>query len=167
VNLLQPPDLQTVSEWCDAHVGARTGAVLFETGFSSHVVGVRLVDAPELVLKLRRFTPRLRGTAQVQAVMWSAGFPCPQVLVPPTPYRSCWISAESLVHGGHALADDVAAPELYAPALAQLVGCAPAADRVSDLVPPPPWLYWSHSESGLWPRPESNDVDLNTLRTPA
>jgi hypothetical protein len=148
-------------------MGARIGAVLFETGFSSHVLGVRLVDARELVLKLRRFTPRLRGTAEVQAAMWSAGFPCPQVLVPPTRYGSYWISAKSLVHGGHLLVDDVEAPERYAAALAQLVAYAPAADRVSDLVPPPAWLHWSHSESGLWPRPESSDVDLNTLGTPA
>jgi len=29
------------------------------------------------------------------------------------------------------------------------------------LLPPPAWAYWNHTETGLWPRRDGVDVDLN------
>ena len=57
--------LDELSVWCARTLGAGIDQVLFETGFSSHVYGVRLRDGHDLVLKLRACRPRLQGTAEV------------------------------------------------------------------------------------------------------
>ena len=159
-------DLESLSRWCELYLGARLDAVLFETGFSTRVLGVRLRDSNEVVLKLRPYANRLLGAGAVHEYLWDAGFPCPQLLVRPMPLGQLWISAEAIVRGGHVLTDDEDAPEVYASALADLVARAPSADRMPELNPPPAWLHWNHPEFGLWPRPERVAVDLNALSSP-
>src|SRR5205823_6309396 len=120
----------------------------------TRVIGLRLRDGREVVVKVRPYAPRLRGAVAVHAYLWKAGFPCPRPLVALEPCGALWISAESLVRGGNVLADEPDAPELYAGALADLVSRAPAPEQVPVLVPPPAWLRWEHSELGLCPRSE-------------
>jgi Phosphotransferase enzyme family len=160
-------NLEGLSGWCETHLHSGIDAPIFQTGFATRVFGVRLHDGREVVLKLRSYTQRLRGTAAVHTHLWKATFPCPELLVSPTPFASAWISAESLVSGGHVLTDDREAPELYAEALADLVARAPAPDQLPELLPPPAWLHWNHAESGVWPRPDHHDVDLNAFASPA
>ena len=111
-HMKQDVHLDSLSAWCEAHLDSGIDTLLFETGFSGRVLGVRLRDSREVVLKLRPHTPRIRGAAVVQQFLWKTGFPCPQLLVSPRPYASTWISAEVLVHGGQVLTDDPDAPEL-------------------------------------------------------
>jgi hypothetical protein len=47
------------------------------------VLGVRLRDRNEVVLKLRPYANPLLRTAAVHEYLWGAGFPCPQLLVRP------------------------------------------------------------------------------------
>jgi hypothetical protein len=139
--------LDALSTWCEVHLGPGVDALLFEAGFATRVIGLRLRDRREVVLKVRPHTPRLRGAAAVHACLWNAGFPCPRPLVALEPFESMWISAESLVRGGDVLADELDAPELYAAALAALVTRAPATEQVPALEPPPAWLHWDHAET--------------------
>lgn len=53
-----------------------------------------------------------------------------------------------------------------AAAFADLVARAPAADSVPRLLPPPAWVHWHHSEAGVWPRTEMQNLDLNALPSP-
>jgi hypothetical protein len=129
--------LEALSTWCQVHLGSGVDALLFDAGFATRVHGLRLSDGREVVVRVRPYTPRLRGTAAVHAQLWQNGFACPQPLVALEPYGALWISAESLVRGGHVLADEPDAPELYASALANLVSRAPAPEQVPSLVPPP------------------------------
>ena len=156
-----------LSEWCQRWLDSPVEHLLFETGFASQVFGVRLSDAREVVIKVRRFTPRLVGAASVQRQMWAAGFPCPQPLVGPTECGGSWISAEMRVAGGAPLVDDAEAPELHAAALAEFMRLAPHGGVLPALVPPPDFAYWNHTEAGLWPRREHLDVDLNQEPDPA
>jgi FMN phosphatase YigB (HAD superfamily) len=158
--------LEALSTWCQVHLGSGVDALLFDAGFATRVHGLRLSDGREVVVRVRPFTPRLRGTAAVHAHLWQNGFACPQPLVALEPYGALWISAESLVRGGHVLAEEPNAPELYASALANLVSRAPAPEQVPSLVPPPGWLRWDHTEPGLWPRSEPAGIDLNLLPSP-
>jgi Phosphotransferase enzyme family len=160
-------DVDALSTWCQAHLHSSIESNIFETGFTSRVLGLRLRSGREVVLKLRPFTRRLLGAAEVHSRMWRSGFPCPQLLGPPRRFGSNWITAESLVPGGQVLTDAAAAPELYAAALADMVARTPAVEDVPDLLPPPAWLHWGHSEAGLWPRPEVQQVDLNQLTSPS
>jgi hypothetical protein len=156
-------NIEALSTWCQAHLHSAIDSIIFEVGFTSRVLGLRLRDGTEVIVKLRPFTRRLLGAAEVHSRMWRSGFPCPELVVPPAHFGSTWISAETLVQGGQVLTDDAAAPELYAAALADMVARAPGVEDVPALVPPPAWLHWNHSEAGPWPRPEVQQVDLNQL----
>jgi len=56
--------------------------------------------------------------------------------------------------------------EPFAAALAQLVTLAPAPEEVLSLAPAPAWAAWNHSEDGLWPWPDDQDIDLNQVTGP-
>src|ERR671932_957319 len=89
-----------VSAWCRRWLGSPVERVLFEAGFVSRVVGVRLGDGREVVTTIRGYTPRLLGAARVQRQLWQAGYPCPEPLTGPT-HRGGWgVNAEALVGGG-------------------------------------------------------------------
>jgi hypothetical protein len=151
-----------LSEWCQRWLDSPVEQVLIETGFAVRVFGVRLSDGREVVIKARRFTPRLVGAASVQHHMWTAGFPCPQPLAGPTEFGGAWISAETRVMGGGApLVDDPEAPELHAAALAEFIRLAAHCEIVPTLVPPPDFAHWNHTETGHWPRRDRGDPDLN------
>jgi hypothetical protein len=156
-----------VSDWCRRRLGSPVEHVLFEAGFLSQVLGVRLVDGRAVVTKVRTYTPRLDGAALVQRRLWEAGFPCPRPLAGPEALGERWISAETLVPGGAPLIDDPRAPELYAAALADLIRLAPPVEALPPLVPPPAWVHWDHAQAGRWPRRDGFDVDLNAEPDPA
>jgi hypothetical protein len=158
------PNHEQIDAWCTRVLGSPVDQVLFEAGFASRVLGLRLRDGTAVVAKVRRFTPRLAGATLVQTQLWEAGFPCPRPLVGPTPLGDAWITAEALVDGGLPLTDDLDAPELYASALARLLHLAPPVSALPTLVPPPSWAHWDHTEPGLWPRrgnPHHDDLNLD------
>ena len=160
-----------VSDWCRRRLSSPVDNVLFETGFASQVLGLRLADGQEVVVKVRAFSPRIPAAVMVQRQLCCAGFPCPGPLTDLMPLGEQWISAESLVLGGAPLrADHAEAPELYAAALAELIRLAPAPDTLPTLLPPPDHAHWNHAETGVWPRRDAvgdvRDTDLNQESDP-
>lgn len=147
------PSDRDVSDWCDRVLGARPSEKLFEAGFASRVIGLRLTDDRKVVLKLRKFSPRLRGCAEVHRWLWERGFPCPQPLVE---FHGAWMSAESHLPGGTPLVDDPLAPELYAAELAHLIELAPLVESVGNLIPPPAFADALRPNGKIWP---DNDFD--------
>ncbi len=155
---LTPP---AVDDWCRRWLGAGAGEVLFTAGHLSRVVGMRLADGREVVVKVRPAAWRLTGCADVQQELWQAGFPCPRPLVGPVPLGGYAASAESLMPGGDVLGVAGNAVECYAELLELLVRLVPAPGTIRPLLPSPPWVAWDHPHGGVWPPPDDRDADLN------
>jgi hypothetical protein len=132
------------------------------TGHLSVVVGLRLVDDREVVVKTRPLASRISGCLEVQRHLWANGFPCPRPVAGPAPIGAAeTATAEEYVPGGVQLARDGPAPEHFARLLWRLIDqCAEL--RMEDrLSPPPPWVEWDHSRAGIWPRSDEGDDDFN------
>jgi len=163
--------MPAIDEWCRQWLGVRVAEILFTAGHLSHVVGARLADGREVVVKVRPAADRLVACAEVQRALWHAGFPCPQPLVGPVPWGGYAVNAEVHVPGGGILgtgealgtgtADGLgtAAVECYAELLARLIRLAPK--QVGSLEPNPPWVAWDHGYGGVWPPPDDRSADLN------
>ncbi|WP_432173484.1 phosphotransferase [Streptomyces sp. Tue6028] len=155
------------STWCGEWLGSPPVETLFEHAHLSTVVGLRLADGREVVVKARAFEHRLAGCQEVQRRLHQAGFPCPEPLVGPKPLagqgplRGQVVTAEALVPDGSVLPPRPDAPELFAAALARLIKTAPSTADVPSLAPAPPWNGWDHDDPRPWPWPDDMDVDLN------
>ncbi|KMS87594.1 hypothetical protein ACZ91_30430 [Streptomyces regensis] len=156
-----------LSRWCSKWLGSPPAETLFERAHLSTVMGLRLADGREVVVKARPLTPRRAGCLEVQRRMHQAGFPCPEPLAGPEPVggqgplRGLVVTAEALVPGGTVLPPHPDAPELFAEALARLMAAAPSVADVPSLAPAPPWNGWDHDDPRPWPWPDDMDVDLN------
>lgn len=139
-----------LEEWCCAWLGAEPHESIFIAGGVSRVVGVRLSDGREVVVKIRRPEARVYGCAQAQRHLWKSGYPCPEPLAGPAPFDDELATAETCVVGGEKLAPTVASAELYAQALADLVRLAPAPDQLASLDPPPFWAWWDYAGPETW-----------------
>ncbi|MER6148480.1 phosphotransferase [Streptomyces hirsutus] len=156
-----------LSTWCSKWLGSPPVQTLFERAHLSTVMGLRLADGREVVVKARPFEYRLAGCLEVQRRMHQAGFPCPEPLAGPEPVdgqgplRGQVVTAEALVPDGTVLPPRPDAPELFAAALARLMTAAPSVADVPSLAPAPPWNGWDHDDPRPWPWPDDMDVDLN------
>lgn len=160
---LIPPE--ALAAWCRAWLGAEPSRVLFETQYISLVVGVRLSDGRDVVVKVRAPHERIRACVMVQQHLWATGFPCPQPLAGPAPLGDRSATAEAYVPGGAPLPRTPEAPRRFAEALARLVMLASSVRDVPSLEPAPYWMHWHHELAGTWP-PDPN-VDLNVRAAPA
>ena len=151
----------TLSEWCLRRLGSEPDQILFETGYLSQVIGLRLATGREVVVKARAWQDRLVGCGQVQQSLRMGGFPAPRLLVPPARFGQLGVSAEELVHGGELLAPQPDSAGRFAEALAQLVRAAPEVSSVSTLAPSPAWVGWDDVREELWPHPDDREGDLN------
>jgi len=154
-------DRRALWEWCQRRLGSEPEQVLFETGYLSQVIGLRLIDGRDVVVKVRAWQERLTGCGQVQHSLSVGGFPAPRLLVPPERLGQLGVSAELLVHGGALLAVEWDSAARFAEALALLVSTAPHPATVSTLAPSPAWVGWDHSAEQLWPAPDDREGDLN------
>lgn len=153
--------------WCRRWLAAEPVQVLFETGNLSRVLGLRLSDEREVVVKLRPPARRLRACAHIQQHLWSAGFPCPRPIAGPAAFGPLAATAEAFVPGGVQYKPGPDRPRAFAEALATLVALAPPAAALPTLGPPPAWVRWCHAEPGPWPRPARENLDLNQQPAPA
>lgn len=153
--------------WCREQLGAEPECELFQAGYLSSVVGVRLVDGREVVVKVRPRDERLNGCFEVQGRLFEAGFRCPEPLLGPTPFAEWSASVERYQPGGTMLPNSGRAAGPFAGVLASLMAAAPGRGEVATLEPSPPWTAWNHQGSGLWPWPDDRDVDLNSVDGPA
>lgn len=159
-------DMDALAAWCRRWLGAPPAAQLFGSGYLSTVLGLRLADGREVVVKVRPGTLRLDGCATVHRVLWTAGFPCPEPLVDLQPLDGYAATAEALVPNAGQPPPKSELARLSAAGLARLVELAPDPRSVPSLAPSPSWTAWDHREPGLWPALEDRDVDLNGYPEP-
>lgn len=159
-------DAASLAAWCTDHLGSAPTAELFRSSHSSVVIGLRLADEREVAVKVRPTSPRLAACVEVQRRMFESGYPCPEPLGGPAPFGNGVATAEAYVPGGAVLPGGKHAAQLSAEAFARLIGLAPRPADVSSLDPAPSWAAWNHSEAGLWPQPEDDDINLNEVAGP-
>ena len=159
-------DAASLATWCELHLGSPGESELFRTGHLTCVIGTRLADGPEVVVRVRPAAPRLTACTEVQRRLFDSGYPCPQPLAGPAPLGEYEATAESHLPGGAMLPDSGRTAQPFAAALAQLVHLAQRPGQIPSLAPAPPWAAWNHGQGGLWPWPEDLDVDLNQVDGP-
>lgn len=159
-------DPVSLSAWCELHLGSPAAEELFWTGHLARVVGARLADGREVVVKVRPSAPRVAACTEVQRRLFESGFPCPEPLAGPARLGEYEATAESYAPGGVMLPDSGRAARPFAAALAHLVQLAPSPEEVPSLAPAPAWNAWNHDEGGLWPWPDDQDTDLNQAGAP-
>jgi hypothetical protein len=143
---------EALGQWCRRWLGSAVSEIVFEAGSLSAVVGVRLADDREVVVKARRSVPRLHAAYAVHRHVWQSGYPAPEPLVPPTPLNAAEsASAEQLVRGGEIGGRSPGDAARSAEALAALIGITASAGDVGSLSPSPSWVAWDHDGPGLWP----------------
>ena len=160
-------DPASLAAWCELHLGSPAAGELFRDGHLARVIGARLADGREVVVRVRPGAPRVAACIEVQRRLYVSGYPCPEPLAGPAPFGDYEATAESYVPGGVMLPGSGRSAEPFAVALAQLVDLAPRPEEVPSLAPAPPWTAWNHDEGGLWPWPEDQDIDLNQVSGPA
>jgi len=165
--VLPAVDAASLAAWCEVHLGSPAESELFRTGHLASVIGTRLADGREVVVRVRPAAPRIGACSEVQRRVFSSGYPCPQPLAGPAPLGGYEATAETCISGGVRLPDSGRAPRPFAAALARLVHLAPRPGQVPSLAPAPAWAAWNHGQGGLWPWPEDLDVDLNEVPGPA
>jgi len=156
-----------LARWCARHLGSLPAGELFRSGYLSAVIGLRLADDREVVVKVRPRSRRIAACVEVQRRLFESGYPCPEPLTGAAPFGADVATAEAYVAGGAMLPGAGRAARAFAEAFARLVLLAPRPAEVPALDPSPSWAAWSHPEPGLWPRPEGRDVDLNAVAGPA
>ena len=156
-----------LAQWCARHLGSLPAGELFRSGYLSAVIGLRLADGREVVVKVRPRSRRIAACVEVQRRLFESGYPCPEPLTGAAPLGDEVATAEAYVAGGAMLPSAGRAARAFAGAFARLVLLAPRPAEVPALDPSPSWAAWSHAEPGLWPRPEGRDVDLNAVAGPA
>jgi hypothetical protein len=152
-------DPARLAQWCAEHLGSPPADELFRSGHLSAVVGLRLADGREVVVKVRPNSPRLTACVEVQRRLFDAGYPCPRPLTDAEPFGDEVATAEVHVTGGELLPSADQASTAFAEAFARLVKLAPRPAEVSTLDPPPSWVAWNHGGDGPWP----SDVDLTEV----
>lgn len=140
---------------------------MFRSGYLSAVIGLRLADGREVVVKVRPDSPRIAACVEVQRRLFQAGYPCPRPLTGATRFGGDVATAEAYVPGGAMLPSADHAAEAFAEAFARLIRLAARPAEVSTLDPAPSWAAWCHIGDGLWPCPEEDpDVNLNEVAGP-
>jgi len=160
-------EARNLAAWCERHLGSVSAETLFAKGNLAKVLGLRLVNGREVVVKIRPAEARQAGCTAVQRHLWHAGFPCPEPLAGPAPLDGTpfAVNAETLVPGGlpYPPGEGPDRARAFAGLLARFITLAPKPDQVPDLAPPPAWINWDHPCAGVWPPPDDRDADLNNL----
>ena len=76
-----------LAQWCMEHLGSPPADEMFRSGYLSAVMGLRLADDREVVVKVRPDSPRIAACVEVQRRMFQAGYPCPQPLTGAAAFR--------------------------------------------------------------------------------
>jgi hypothetical protein len=140
-----------LADWCLDQLGHEPVDVLFQTRHMSLVVGLRLRDGWDVVVKARADDGRAGACVAAQARLAERGFPCARPLTPVTRAGGLAVHAEELRPGGEMLLGDspdvaVRYAEVFARLMAEL-----ATVTVAPPLPNPPWVRWDHTEPGTWP----------------
>jgi hypothetical protein len=148
---MRPTD-HALTLWCGRRLGVPVETVLFEVSQLSRVLGVRLVDRREVVIKARPWQDRVLACWAVQRSLADRGFPCPHCLLDPEDLGGYVVTAEEYRPGGEQLTARADSAELVAALLARLVGQTPHLTGLEALIgASPPWVGWDHPGAELWP----------------
>ena len=147
-------------------LGSPPADEIFRSGYLSAVIGLRLADDREVVVKVRPDSPRVAACVEVQRRLFQAGYPCPRPLTGAAAFGDDVATAEAYVPGGAMLPSSDHAAGAFAEAFARLIWLAPRPGEVSTLDPAPSWAAWNHDGDGLWPCPEDSGVNLNEVAGP-
>jgi hypothetical protein len=157
---------ETLSAWCMARFESPLSAIIFESGYSSAVLGIILGDERRVVVKARAWHDRLLSCWRVHRQMWEAGFPCPEPLGPPERHDDLAISFEKYLPGGEPLHPGRDAAEELGCVLADLVKVASPIGDSSTLYPSWGFLRWD-DPGDTWPLATDIAEDLNMRHDPA
>jgi hypothetical protein len=132
-----------VDGWCRSSLGAAPAEALFVVSHLSEVVGVRLEDGREVVLKRRPDEAgRARACVRAQLVLAEDGFPCPRPLTGAITSGRWAVHAEQLVAGGDIETGETpAAAARSAKILRDLVRRL-ARFELEPPLPNPEWVSW-------------------------
>jgi hypothetical protein len=150
-----------LTAWCQRVLHARPERTIFEAGWQSAVIGLHLEDGRDVVVKIRLPEARLDACYRVHRHVYTHGFPCPEPLVPPTPFDRYLATVERYAANGEGLPASPDRTEKFAAVLARLTRTMPHVVDVPSLEPPPAWAWWNHGSRGLWPPAAEGHVDLN------
>src|SRR5215470_280099 len=132
-----------VDGWCRTNLGAGPVEVLFRASRLSEVVGVRLADGREVVVKRRvDESGRAGRCVTAQRLLAEQGFPCPRPLTDVIVSEGLAVHAERFVAGGEVETENT--PEAAARSarlLADLVRRLATLD-VEPPLPNPEWVRW-------------------------
>jgi Phosphotransferase enzyme family len=154
-----------LASWCAEHLGSAVDVELMRTGHLAAVVGVRLRDGRDVVIKVRPHSGRLTQCVLVQQQVAAWEFPCPAPISGVLDLDGCAATVEQYVPGGTPHPDTARAAEPFAVAFARLVELAPTA-AAEALRPAPAWNRWNHDEPGLWAAADDLTVNLNRVSAP-
>lgn len=137
--------------WCADHLGSAPDGVLLRVHQVSIVLGLRLHDGTDVVVKARPDDGRAASCVAAQARMSERDFPCARPLTPATRVGSLAVHAEEFRPGGevvHGDSPEIAArcAEVFARLMAELADVT-----VAPPLPNPPWVRWDHTDGGVWP----------------
>ncbi|MFI6479360.1 hypothetical protein ACIBH1_15610 [Nonomuraea sp. NPDC050663] len=160
-----------LAEWCREQLGAAPADVLFRLQQISTVIGLRLADGREVVVKAREDDGRAASCVAAQAHLAERGFPCARPLTPATTvdgadHAPLAVHAEELRAGGevmHGGSPGVAVryARVFARLMAELAGVT-----VPPPLPNPRWARWDHTDPGPWPAIDVLD-DLDQAAVPS
>lgn len=156
----------TLRRWCESSLGSPIAATLFERGNLSRVLGVRLANRHEVVIKIRPWQDRLPACIAVQRHLATEGYPCPAPLGNVDRVDGWAVSAELLVGGGKQCDPDLGAGP-YATLLGRLIAAAPELAGSPTLLPSPPWTAWDHPAATTWPERDYRGANLNLVDGPS
>jgi hypothetical protein len=154
--------------WCQQELAAAPVERLMAKSQMSEVLGVRLDDGRNVVIKSRTDpTGRAKTCVAVQRYAADAGFPCARPLTDVTSFDGLAVHAEQWRPGGDMLrGDSPGIAERYAVLYAQL-GVIVEALRLTPPLPNPEWVSWEHDGPGLWPPNERHDDQPRATQLPA
>ncbi|HZC75712.1 MAG TPA: hypothetical protein VE220_07035 [Gaiellaceae bacterium] len=163
------PDLpRWVDAWCQAQLGAAPAEPLFVVSHLSEVVGVRLADGREVVVKRRLDEAgRAQVCVRAQRLLAEQGFPCPLPLTEVVVDDCHAVHAEVFVEGGELETEDT--PEAAARSavlFADLVRRLAALDLRLPL-PNPEWVRWESLPDRQAASPVPDRVDETQRRVQA
>jgi hypothetical protein len=142
-----------LADWCAEHLGAAPERELFRSAQVSVVVGLRLTDGREVVVKTRPDpTGRVPTCVAAQAHVAKTGFPCATPLTAATRVGERAAHAEAYVSGGDLLRGESAdVARKYAEVFADLMGALDGL-RLPAPLPSPNWVGWDHARpDSPWP----------------
>lgn len=164
--VMSPSESDDLVAWCEQWLGATPVGRIFSSGYLSTVLGLRLADTREVVVKVRPDSPRIRACVEVQRHLWESGFPCPMPLAGPTPLGAHTATAEQYLPDGTQLERSSESPIRFAGLLWQLIDRCAHLNLEHRLDPPPHWVAWDHSVPGLWPAASDRDSDADLNADP-